>query len=114
MNRVFEPNPTRDLFRARFAATATPAEAPSAHRLPPTRAARPLRSRGVFLGGRWRSGLGGRVCNALCIAAAALAIAASAHFAEPAFDATVITGNAGPGLLASATRAPAFLITHAR
>jgi hypothetical protein len=40
----------------------------------------------------------------------ALSIVASAEFAGPAFDAAVVSGNVGPALVASAMRAPAFLL----
>jgi len=45
---------------------------------------------------------------------ATLAIVASAHFAQPAFDAVARNGNAGPELLASATRTPSFLLAPGR
>jgi len=114
MQRAFEPQLTPDAFRTRFAAAARPLEAPPVHRLPPTRAARPARSRGVFLAGRWRSRLGHWLMDAVCVALATLAIAASAHFAQPALDAAVSNGNAGLELLASATRTPPFLLAHGR
>jgi hypothetical protein len=60
------------------------------------------------------SRLGHRIVNALCIAIAAISIVVAAQFAEPAFDAVVVTGNAGPALVASATRAPAFLFARSR
>jgi len=49
------------------------------------------------------------ILNALYVAVAAISIVASAHFAEPVFDAAVISGNAGPGLVASTTQAPSFV-----
>jgi hypothetical protein len=60
------------------------------------------------------SRLGHRIVNALCIAMAAISIVATAQFAEPAFDAAVASGNAGPALVASAMRAPAFLFARSR
>jgi len=51
--------------------------------------------------------------NAACVALATLAVVASAHFAQPVLDAAANTGNAGPELLASATRTPPFLLAHA-
>ncbi|MDQ2962302.1 MAG: hypothetical protein M3R31_03955 [Pseudomonadota bacterium] len=50
----------------------------------------------------------------LCIAAATISIVASAHFAGPAFNATAITGNAGPALFASALQAPSFIVARRR
>jgi hypothetical protein len=47
--------------------------------------------------------------NALFLAAATISIVASAHFAEPVFDAAVISRNVGPGLVASTAQAPAFV-----
>lgn len=105
MQRTLESHPTEHGFRKHWMRT-------SARRLPPTRAARSARSRGIFsrLASLWRDHWIG---NALCVALATLAIAASAHFAQPAFDAAARSGNAGPELLASALRAPAFLIKPA-
>ena len=79
------------------------------HPLPPTRAARVSRSRGVFLAASAHSRLGYWLVNALCIALAAVSIIAGAEFAEPVLDAKFMSGNAGPALVASAMRAPAFL-----
>ena len=84
---------------------------PPARSLPPTRAARPARSRGVFFGAGRRSRWGRWVLNALCVALVTLSIVASAHFAVPAFEAAAINGNVGPELLASATSPPSFLLT---
>jgi hypothetical protein len=109
MQRTFEQHSSRDGFRTRFAAAGTTPGQPPAFRLPPTRAALPLRSRGVFFSGRWRARVGRWVLNTVCIAAASLAIAASAHFAHPAFDAAARNSNTGPALLASATRTASFL-----
>jgi hypothetical protein len=53
------------------------------------------------------------IVNGLCIAMVALSIVASAEFAGPAFDAAVVSGNVGPALVASAMRAPAFLLGRA-
>jgi hypothetical protein len=114
MHRAFEPSPTRDTFRPPISAAAAPPRLPAARRLPPTRAARFARSRGVFFAGLRRSRFGPWIANAACVAMVALAILASAHFAEPAFDASAISGNSGPELLASATRAPSFLIGSGR
>ena len=86
---------------------------PPARPLPPTRAARPARSRGAFFRGENRSRPARWIFNALCVALATLSIVASAHFAEPAFDAAVIS-NAGPGLVASTTQAPSFIAARRR
>ena len=113
--RAFDPSRTPgtpDASRVRFDAATTPLEALPLRRLPPTRAAPPPRSRGVFFAGRWRSRLGHWVLNAVCVALATLAVVASAHFAQPVLDAAASTGNAGPELLASATRTPPFLLAH--
>ena len=107
MHRSLEPR--RHDVPARSAARGSSAALARVRRLPPTRAARPARSRGVFFGARMHSRLGHWIINALCIALAAVSIVATAQFAEPAFDAALVTGNAGPGLFASAVRAPAFL-----
>jgi len=76
------------------------------HPLPPTRAARPPRSRGIFLEASTHSRFGHRLVNALCIALAAFSILAGAEFAEPLLNGKFVTGNAGPGLVASAMRSP--------
>ena len=87
---------------------------PPARPLPPTRAARPARSRGAFFQGENRSRPARWIFNALCVALATLSIIASAHFAEPAFDAAVITSNAGPALVASTTQTPSFIVARRR
>jgi hypothetical protein len=114
MQRALEPHPLRHALRRRFAAPAAPHGSEAGLRLPPTRAARPARSRGVFFGASWRARLGQWARKAACIAVATLAIAASAHFGQPALDAAANNGNAGPELLASATQTPAFLTARAR
>jgi hypothetical protein len=114
MQRSFEHRPARYAFRTRFAAAGTPPPLPPARRLPPTRAARPARSRGVFFAARRHSRLGQWTANALCVALATLSIVASAHFAQPAFDAVAISGNAGPGLVASTTQALSFILALPR
>jgi hypothetical protein len=110
MHRAFEQHPIRHAFRPPAAAL----ESSPARHLPPTRAARPARSRGVFFVSRWRARLGRWARSGACLAIATLTIATSAHFVQPAFDAAAINGNSGPELLASATRAPAFLTAPAR
>ena len=86
---------------------------PSLPSLPPTRAARPARSRGAFfrIASRWR---GHWLGNVVCVVVATFAIVASAHFAQPAFERAALSGNAGPELLASAMRAPTFVIKPAQ
>ncbi|HEV3240996.1 MAG TPA: hypothetical protein VG429_11410 [Casimicrobiaceae bacterium] len=113
MNRPFDLRPPTDAHRTRFSAAATVAGSAPNHRLPPTRAARPTRSRGVFFGSR-RSRLGQWIATAVCVALVSLSVVASAHFAEPAFDAAAISANVGPELLASATRTPSFLAARVR
>jgi hypothetical protein len=76
------------------------------HPLPPTRAARPPRSRGVFLPPGAHTRLGQWVVNAVCIALAAVSIVAGAEFAEPLLNGKFVSGNAGPGLFASTMRSP--------
>jgi len=112
MPRAFDLSRTPDASRTRVDASAGLEGLPP-RRLPPTRAARPARSRGVFFAGRGHLRLGHWVMNAACVALATLAVVASAHFAQPVLDAAASTGNAGPELLASATRTPPFLLAHA-
>jgi hypothetical protein len=50
----------------------------------------------------------------VCIAVAAVSIVTSAEFAEPVFNARVVSGNAGPALFASTMRAPAFVANRPR
>ena len=92
----------------------TAASSPPAQPLPPTRAARPARSRGAFFQDGSRSGLGRWILSALCIAVVTISIVASARFVEPAFDAAAITGNAGPALVASTMQAPSFIVARRR
>jgi len=82
------------------------------HPLPPTRAARPPRSRGVFLAASAHSRVAHWIVNALCVALAAVSIVAGAEFAQPVLDGKFVTGNAGPPLVASAMRAPVFGSAH--
>jgi hypothetical protein len=90
------------------------ASRPPAHPLPPTRAARPARSRGAFFQGGRGSRPARWILSALCVAVATISVVASAHFAEPAFDAAAITGNAGPALFASTLQAPSFVVARRR
>jgi len=107
MDRIVEHRRTGDPARAPGAdADSTQ---PPAHPLPPTRAARPTRSRGIFFQDGQRARRGRWILNTLFVAAATISIVASAHFAKPVFDSAVISGNAGPGLIASTTQAPAFV-----
>lgn len=110
MQRATESHPTRQGSRTRFAVLAPARASPPARHLPPTRAARSARSRGVFFPADRRLRLGRWLANLVCIALATLTVFASAHFAEPALDAAAITRNAGPELMASAMRAPSFLV----
>jgi hypothetical protein len=82
--------------------------------LPPTRAARLTRSRGLFLGASTHSRLGRWIVNGLCIVVAAVSIVVSAEFAEPVFNTKFVSGNAGPALFASTMRAPAFVASRPR
>ena len=107
-----------ELRHPEYPAPAPPADSgavaslPPARPLPPTRAARPARSRGAFFQGGRGSGPARWILSALCVAVATISIVASAHFAEPAFDAAAITGNAGPALFASTMQAPSFIVAR--
>ncbi len=92
----------------------TAVSSPPAQPLPPTRAARPARSRGAFFQGGRGSRKARWILSAVCVAVATISIVASAHFAEPAFDAAAITGNAGPALFASTMQAPSFIVARRR
>jgi hypothetical protein len=82
--------------------------------LPPTRAARPARSRGAFFQRGGRSRPGRWILSIVCIAATAVSIVASAHFVEPAFNAAARISNSGPALFASTMQAPSFIIARRR
>ena len=85
------------------------------HPLPPTRAARPPRSRGTFFGSEHtHSRVGHRLINALCIVLAAAGIAATARFAEPILDGKFVSTNAGPALVASAMHASTLVPARPR
>jgi hypothetical protein len=72
--------------------------------LPPTRAARPARSRGVFFAeGRFARYVRGAVC-AVLVAVTAISIAATA---PRVIDAPVVLLNPGPALVAAASKLPA-------
>lgn len=90
------------------------ARVPSADPLPPTRAARPARSRGAFFQRGVRSSAGRWILSMVCIAAAAVSIVASAHFVEPAFNAAAVISNSGPALFASTLQAPSFIVARRR
>ena len=72
------------------------------HRLPPTRAARSSRSRGVFFAP------GKRMLSAVVIAVALFALAAMLGTTR-VVDSASFTANAGPRLVASASLAPAAI-----
>ena len=108
MPRAFDRSRTPDPRRARHDAPAALETSPP-RRLPPTRAARFARSRGVFFAGGWHFRAGNWLMNALCVALVTLTVVASAHFAGPVLDAAARVGNAGPELLASTTRTLPFL-----
>ena len=65
--------------------------------LPPTRAARPARSRGIFFGGRL-AGIARWVAGAVCVAVAAISIAATA---PRVLDAPGAFLHPGPALFAA-------------
>jgi hypothetical protein len=114
MDRIIElrhrgyPDPMRP------ADSDTAASLPPACPLPPTRAARPARSRGSFSQEVRGSRKARWIFSALCVAVATISIVASAHFAEPAFDAAVISSNTGPALFASTMQAPSFIVARRR
>jgi hypothetical protein len=114
MDRIFERRHPEYPATAPPADSGTDASLPPASPLPPTRAARPARSRGAFSRGGGRSRPGRWFLSALCIAAAALWIVAGAEFAQPAFNAVAFTGNTGPALFASTMQAPSFVLARRR
>jgi hypothetical protein len=114
MQRSFDHSPARYGFRTRFAVGRTPSTLPPARRLPPTRAGRGPRSRGVFFGSGRHSRVGQWVAKAICVALATLSIVASAHFAQPAFDAVAISDNARSAIVAATTQAPFFIHAASR
>jgi hypothetical protein len=114
MDRIIERRVADYPALAPPADSGTVASLPPAQPLPPTRAARPARSRGAFFQGRRGSRPARWIFSALCIAVATISIVASAHFAEPAFDSAAITGNSGPALFASTMQAPSFVVARRR
>ena len=83
-------------------------DAPSRrHRLPPTRAARSPRSRGVFFAP------GKRARSAVVIAAALFTLAAMLG-TTTVVDSVTFNANAGPRLVASASLAPAPILALSR
>jgi hypothetical protein len=86
---------------------------PTGQPLPPTRAARSPRSRGVFLAASAHSRLLHRIVNVVCIAVAAVSIVAAAQFAEPVLNGKFVSSNAGPPLVAATMRAPVFATSRA-
>jgi len=113
MSRSLEPLRQHDV-AGRSAARSIAAALARVRQLPPTRAARSTRSRGLFFAASTHLRRGRWIVNALCIAIAAVSIVASAEFAEPVFNAKVVSSNAGPALFASTMRAPAFVIGRPR
>ena len=98
-----EPRPA-----ARRASENARRDAPSRrHRLPPTRAARSPRSRGVFFAP------GKRMLSAVVIAAALFTLAAMLG-TTTVVDSATYNANAGPRLVASASLAPAPILTLTR
>lgn len=77
------------------------------YRLPPTRAARSSRSRGVFFAP------GKRVLSGVVVAAALLVVAAMLGTTK-IVDSASFTANAGPSLVASASLAPARIAAVSR
>jgi hypothetical protein len=114
MDRIIESRLADYPALAPPADSGTVASLPPARPLPPTRAARPARSRGAFFQGGRGSRRGRWILSGLCVAVATLSIVASAHFAEPAFDSATIAGNAGPALFASTMQAPSFVVARRR
>ncbi|MEP6996144.1 MAG: hypothetical protein ABI900_00770 [Betaproteobacteria bacterium] len=83
-------------------------EAPSRrYRLPPTRAARSSRSRGVFFAP------GKRMLSVVFLAAALFALAATLGTAK-VVDSATFNANAGPRLVASASLAPPAILVLRR
>ena len=79
---------------------------PSRDSLPPTRAARPARSRGVFFAGRGELGFGRGAASVLCIAAAALCLFA---IAPRMIEAHGLAANPALELVAKTAQFPAAL-----
>jgi len=100
---------TRELRAAgRRASETARRDAPSRrYRLPPTRAARSSRSRGVFFAP------GKRLLSAVVIAAALFTMAAMFGTAT-VVDSATFNANAGPRLVASASLAPAPILALTR
>jgi hypothetical protein len=80
---------------------------PRRYRLPPTRAARSSRSRGVFFAP------GKRLLSAVVIAAALFTLAAMLGTTK-VVDSATFNANAGPRLVASASLAPAPILALTR
>ena len=114
MHRAVQREATRFSVGDGQSAATKSVDASGSHRLPPTRAARPARSRGVFWAGRPSAGHGRWIRNIVGVAMIALSIAAGTRFIEPAFDAHAFRANAAAALLGLASRPPSFLIAHAR
>jgi hypothetical protein len=114
MDRIIERRTADYPAPARFAEPGMVARVPPADPLPPTRAARPARSRGAFLQRGGRSRAGRWILSMVCLAATAVSIVAGAHFVEPAFNAAAVISNSGPALFASTMQAPSFIIARRR
>lgn len=84
---------------------------PHAARLPPTRAARSARSRGVFLAGHGELGSVHGLLSVLSIAATVAWLVAAA---PSVIDAPLVTRNPGPELVATTTQLPTVLLGSPR
>ena len=93
---------SRFLTPARTRRTASPLRPARRHRLPPTRAARPSRSRGVFLAPHPRT------LSAVLLAVAALTLATLLGTAN-VVGSHALAANPGPQLFASASIVPSGL-----
>ena len=89
--------------QARSASVAGPGAAPQMSSLPPTRAARPARSRGVFFSGQPLARLARWAACAALVAVAALSIAATVPHV---IDAPAVRLNPGPALFAATSKLP--------
>jgi hypothetical protein len=78
----------------------------SAQSLPPTRAARPARSRGVFLAGSGERGLVRGAVSLLCVALTALSLVA---IAPRLLDAPVVADSSALELVATSAQLPVAL-----
>ena len=90
----------READGARVGGSSTAPQVPS---LPPTRAARPTRSRGVFFAEYHLARLARWVACAVCVAVTAISIAATA---PRVIDAPAVLLNPGPALVAATSMLP--------